>query len=57
MTDRYPEGMSLRDWFAGMAMQGFVETDGYAVDRCAELAYAVADKMIEERIKQYTPDD
>ena len=53
-------GMSLRDWFAGMAMNGIV-TDGYAgngimhevehPEICAENAYSFADAMLAEREK------
>lgn len=50
-------GMSLRDWFAGMAMQGFCshrDPTGVWVwqHQCAEAvvcAYAVADAMLAER--------
>lgn len=49
-------GMSLRDWFAGMAMQGF---SANASDTCldwdfnmtARLSYEQADKMLEARKK------
>jgi hypothetical protein len=47
-------GMSLRDWFAGMALQGMLACpgssggdDAYEVD-----AYRLADRMIAEREKQ-----
>ena len=45
------EGMSLRDWFAGMALSGVVPEcsgDGWE-ERLAESVYKIADKMIEER--------
>lgn len=51
----YQFGMDIRDWFAGMALQGM-----YAADGCGQImpiehkviqAYEVADKMIEERKK------
>ena len=53
------DGMSLRDWFAGMAMQGLIAsprgtpngadaTDTYY----AEMAYIMADAMIAEREKE-----
>ena len=42
------KGMSLRDWFAGMALSrmpdGYVDWQGMAED-----AYAIADAMIAER--------
>jgi hypothetical protein len=49
------EGMSLRDWFAGKAMQGLLACpvqpqsgpDMYARD-----AYALADAMLKERSKE-----
>lgn len=43
-------GMSLRDWFAGMALSGnpqATEDDGYAA-----WAYKVADAMLAERQKR-----
>ncbi len=45
-------GMSLRDWFAGMAMQGILRED---VEQdlpdvvMARAAYSIADAMIAER--------
>jgi hypothetical protein len=52
-------GMTLRDWFAGMAMSGLygssrspVNKDGIpdsSPDNVARIAYAVADSMIYER--------
>lgn len=49
-------GMTLRDWFAGMAMQGLVwpwtegNEDYYA--SCARGAYQMADAMLAERGKE-----
>ena len=48
------EGMSLRDWFAGMALQAlkpieYVEGIGFAND--ARCAYALADAILAEREK------
>lgn len=46
------EGMSLRDWFAGMAMQGMLaNTDltHHDSDAIATLAYGLADAMLAER--------
>ena len=40
------EGMSLRDWFAGMAMQGFLAHSG---DINEHRAWAVADIMLAAR--------
>ena len=52
-------GMTLRDWFAGMAMQGLIASprgpiNGQdATDKWyAEAAYMVADAMIQERSKE-----
>jgi hypothetical protein len=50
-------GMSLRDWFAGMALQGILsnawiaERFGAAEATRAKDAYAFADAMLEERNK------
>lgn len=49
-------GMSLRDWFAGMAMQGIISSPGdldryYEEDVVATNAYKMADAMIAERAK------
>lgn len=45
-------GMSLRDWFAGMALQGILSAN-YNVDQTvAREAYASADAMIAERAKR-----
>jgi len=42
-------GMSLRDWFAGMALQG-IKWNGYErLSDSAQVAYALADAMIAER--------
>ena len=44
------EGMSLRDWFAGLAMQGMMASGSQAPDdRLAAEAYAAADAMLEAR--------
>ena len=48
-------GMSLRDWFAGMALQGELanNSDGAWLDssaaRCAKRCYLFADAMLEAR--------
>lgn len=48
-------GMSLRDWFAGMAMQGYI-AGGVPVDvshrELADKVYRMADAMLEERDKK-----
>ena len=55
LAEGYSEGMTLRDWFAGMAMQGLLACpvqpqsgpDMYARD-----AYTLADAMLKERSKE-----
>ena len=46
-------GMSLRDWFAGQAVAGWMAStpENYLVDetKSAELAYIVADAMLAAR--------
>jgi hypothetical protein len=45
-------GMSLRDWFAGMALQGLMrhpDSVGEAEDTIAAWSYAAADAMLERR--------
>ena len=48
-------GMSLRDHFAGLAMQALVTKCGFPVDEdtidCADLSYKLADAMLAERDK------
>lgn len=49
-----PQGMSLRDWFAGMAMQGllantFAQTTETKAKTFAGSAYEFADAMIKVR--------
>ena len=51
------EGMTLRDWFAGMAMQSFTAHVGWKSDQhwfeeVAEGAYRQADAMLKERSKE-----
>lgn len=44
------EGMSLRDWFAGMALKALLaEDDEGTIDSCASDAYRYADAMLRER--------
>ena len=53
----YAKGMSLRDWFAGMAMQGINANPDWNEnswkDR-AQNAYKAADALLTERSKQET---
>ena len=44
----HSRGMTLRDWFAGMALR---EIGGYPAEDAAEIAYKYADAMIAERDK------
>jgi hypothetical protein len=52
-SDQYgPQGMSLRDWFAGQALARFAsdpETCSWDYKMMAKAAYAQADAMIAER--------
>jgi hypothetical protein len=47
------QGMSLRDWFAGMAMQGMLASEppnvGQPFDKVAYWAYQQANEMMEAR--------
>jgi len=54
----FSPGMSLRDWFAGMAMQGPLLSDKIwtSYEFAAREAYAMADAMIEARKKDYIID-
>lgn len=47
----YTRGMSLREWFAGMALMGCDEeiSDSEEADEVAKWAYMVADAMIAAR--------
>jgi len=46
------EGMSLRDWFAGMALPRALRAWGFASgEKAAESAYRIADAMLIERDK------
>lgn len=51
----FSEVFTLRDWFAGQAMQGLLAScrdyKGFTTKRAAENAYAVADGMLAEREK------
>lgn len=44
------QGMTLRDWFAGMALQGLLAYPGEAMaDSLPSLAYEYADAMLKAR--------
>ena len=51
-----PQGMSLRDHFAGLAMQAAATNpkgaDGFTFEQRAEWAYAQADAMVAERARR-----
>lgn len=45
-------GMTLRDWFAGMAIQGLIASEGdgqYTLPLAAARAYELADAILKER--------
>lgn len=44
------DGMDLRDWFAGLAMQALVQSKPN--EFVAHIAYQFADEMMKEREKQ-----
>jgi len=55
MREDIREGISLRDHFAGMAMQGLLSSDKdakWAEDDIALIAYGQADSMLERRGKK-----
>jgi hypothetical protein len=47
------QGMDLRDWFAGLAMQGLFAhkpwNQVYRIDHIAKEAYEIADEMMKQR--------
>jgi len=43
--------MSLRDHFAGLAMQGFISLNKFNTDMIVKLSYDMADAMLAEREK------
>ena len=42
-------GMTLRDYFAAMAMQGIQSRVNWSIESIAELAYKQADEMLKAR--------
>lgn len=55
MSEQLPDptfipGLTLRDWFAGMALQGLLASDKklHITDACSQ-AYELADLMLEAR--------
>lgn len=54
----YAQGMSLRDWFAGQALNGYLagvdkdaDIEGFDKARVAACCYSYADAMLEARTK------
>ena len=45
------EGISLRDHFAGLAMQGFLSLNKFNTDMIVKLSYDMADAMLAEMSK------
>ncbi len=43
------EGMDLRDWFAGLAMQALLGYEESTLENDAEVAYKMADAMMKQR--------
>ncbi len=55
--DGHTSGMSLRDWFAGMALQAMLSDWVFGENEPqAQVAYKMADAMIEARKKDYIID-
>ena len=51
-TGRMEEGMTLRDYMAGKALQGLLSTvknEEWKADEVASIAYQVADEMLKAR--------
>lgn len=49
----YHSGMTLRDWFAGQALNGMLsESDDYSFEGAAKASYEQADAMLAERSKK-----
>jgi len=43
------EGMDLRDWFAGLAMQALLGYEESTLQNDSEVAYKMADAMMKQR--------
>ena len=51
-TGGYARDMTMRDHFAGLAMQGFIAVDvKYSNELLVNYAYILADAMLKERAK------
>ena len=46
------EGISLRDHFAGLAMQEFIALNNFKASLIVTMSYEMADKMLMERSKK-----
>lgn len=52
-----PPGIELRDWFASMALMGYIQyvsqdSGGLLMDRVAETSYRMADAMLRAKHRQ-----
>ena len=54
---RMEEGMDLRDWFAGLAMQGMFHQGSNVYELMAQRAYNIADLMMEARNRKDVPNE
>jgi hypothetical protein len=48
-TAGFGQGMSLRDYFAGQALAGLAQDESVTAKRAGEIAYEMADAMLEAR--------
>lgn len=51
IQEKAAKGMSLRDWFAGMALQALDSRFKYKPKEIADTVYQIADAMIKEQNK------
>ena len=51
------EGMDLRDWFAGLAMQALLGYEESTVQNDVEFAYQYADAMMKQREIKDVPNE
>jgi hypothetical protein len=53
VTERFSEGMSLRNYFAGQALAGLLaQLPGDSRKVAVDLAYRLADEMLVERVRK-----
>jgi len=50
------EGMDLRDWFAGIAMQALIDND-FLFSEMPAMAYELADAMMKQRNYKEVPNE